>query len=93
MERTVWKFRINLDDYTVLYMPKGAMSLSVQMQGEDIVLYALVTLPVQDDEQERRTFRLAGTGHPIELVEDEWLDFIGTVMYHHGLVFHLFEVL
>lgn len=85
--KTVWKFRVTADDYFTLDLPKGAKPLSVQEQGGEVQMWCLVN----DNETiyERRTFRLAGTGHPIK----DNVVFIGTFQLDGGsLVFHLFEV-
>lgn len=85
----VYKYEVPLTDNFELELPAGAKLLSFQSQSGTPVLWALV-----DSEalKEKRRFRLAGTGHPIE--EDaERLVFIGTAQFHSGsLVFHLFEV-
>ncbi len=85
---TVYKYLVPLEDEPVLELPKGAQVLSFQVQHERMVLYALVN---PDARHEKRRFRLAGTGHPIDA--ELPLRFIGTVQLHGGaLVFHLFEI-
>lgn len=86
--RTVYKYPIDLTDTFTLELPKGAQVLSVQMQGATPCLWALVDTKA---EAERRTFRLAGTGHPID--ESLELRFVSTFQLYGGdLVFHVFEV-
>lgn len=85
--KTVWKYRLEIEDYNDVYMPLGATVLSVALQAGIICLWVLV-----DPEASliRRRFRIAGTGHPID---EEQHEFIGTVLYPWlGLVFHVFEV-
>lgn len=85
--KKVFKYTIEPDDYINLLLPRGAEVLSIQEQDGHTQLWALVD---PHNETEVRTFRLAGTGHPIE---DDKLEFIGTFQLKNlGLVFHLFEV-
>jgi len=84
----VWKFPIPVDDIVTVDMPRGAKILHVAEQRGVPHLWALVT---QGEPLERRTFRFAGTGHPIEDRHAE--TFVGTFTMQGGaLVFHLFEV-
>ena len=85
--KSVWKYKISVEDYTVLNLPVGAKPLSVQEQRGEVYLWCLVN-PDQKV-HETRTFRLAGTGHPI--VEN--VEFLGTFQLYEGsFVGHLFEV-
>lgn len=87
---TVWKYAIPIDDRFTLDMPIGALILTVQAQQDKPQLWALVD---PDAEIESRTFRLAGTGHPIK-EESLRLLYLGTFQAHDGaLVLHLFEVM
>jgi hypothetical protein len=84
--KQVWKFDVRPGDFTV-DMPRGAHVLTVQMQHERPMMWALVdpTEPVQ-----KRRFVLVGTGHPV--VNAEWMRYVGTFQVREGqLVFHLFE--
>ena len=87
--KTVWKYKIPTDDVFVLDLPIGAKPLSVQVQNDDPILWCLV-----DDRQmvnEKRRFRLAGTGHSIS---ENNLAFIGTFQLFGGsFVGHLFEII
>ena len=84
----IWKYDLNVDDYTVLEMPKGAETLSVQDQRGTPRLWALVDPSAIT---EKRTFKMAGTGHDID---GRNLRFIDTFqLMNGGLVFHVFEVL
>lgn len=87
--RTVWKFPIDPSDVIEVDMPEGAHVLTVQTQGDQVCMWALVN---PDRPTERRFFRMAGTGHPID-EELGALIWIGTFQLHGGrLVFHLFEL-
>ena len=71
---------------TGLHMPAGAKVLTVQMQGNEPQLWALV-----DPEQpnERRTFEIHGTGHSVPENPGEYL---ATFQMDGGsLVWHVFE--
>jgi len=89
---SMWKFPIGIDDLDSrdrleIALPAGAEILHVAPQGtaRHLEFWARVA-PGAD--LERRTLRVAGTGH--SLSEDE--RYIGTS--HSGfLVWHLFEVL
>lgn len=91
MTRTVWKFAVPLTGVTDLLqidMPVGAKVLSAVNQDEHLVLYALVDPKAN---RERRVFRVAGTGHPIESFVSSRA-FVGTVLFARGkFVLHVFE--
>lgn len=86
---TVYKYPVPLEGVFQLDLPKGARLLSFQAQRDEACLWALV-----DPEalSETRSFRLAGTGHPIDMPAAR-LAFVGTAQFRGGsLVFHLFEI-
>ena len=84
--RAVWKFPLALADEVELDIPRGAEMLDFQMQGRTLCIWALVD---PEAPKELRTFRVAGTGHPLP---DEGLRYIGTTQQLGGaLVWHLFE--
>jgi hypothetical protein len=90
--RQVWKFPVpmgGLEDVFTIDVPHGAEPLTVQLQGGDPQLWALVD-PSQP--RETRTFRIAGTGHSItERIAGA--GYIGTFQVLNGrLVFHVFEI-
>jgi hypothetical protein len=74
-----WEPEFTLD------MPDGAQILRADMQGERLIVWALVDPNMR---MTTRRFRLAGTGHAIE---QEDLSHIST-FFDGGLVMHLFEV-
>jgi hypothetical protein len=85
--RTVYKYPFEVTDYFNLEMPQGAEILTVQTQGGERHMWALVD-PVAP--KELRAFRLAGTGHPINDLD---LQYVATFQLKGGLlVFHLFEL-
>jgi hypothetical protein len=86
--RTIYKYPVEVRDTFTLSLPKGAEILTVQEQRGSVFMWALVD---RDAESEERSFRLAGTGHPIEDGLD--LRHVGTFQMHGGvLVFHVFEI-
>lgn len=89
MTASVFKYPVAWGDLVRIDMPESAQILSAQTQGpyESLAIWALVdpNAPLI-----ARTFRIAGTGHPIE----EAVTFIDTVQLQDGsLVFHVFEVM
>lgn len=88
---TVYKYAIPIDDHFTINLPQGAQLLSVQAQHDTPCIWALVdpSAPI-----EARSFRLAGTGHPIHDNELEGtFKHVGSFQMRGGtLVFHLFEV-
>jgi hypothetical protein len=88
MERRVYKYELPVDDHVIVDMPVGAKVFSVHEQYGNVCVWALID-PCENRTQ-KRSFRIAGTGHPIEY--DDRLVFIGSVFMHSGsLVFHVFE--
>lgn len=86
--KRVYKYPLDIQDEVVVFMPKGARVLSVQVQNGSPCIWAAVD---QNEPLEERWFRIAGTGHPIQ---DDVVDgFIGTIQLYDGkLVFHIFEM-
>ena len=86
--KTVFKYELPMGDEVRVKMPAFARVLSVGVQYEHLFVWALVD---KDVPELHKTFRIAGTGHPIEDV-DKW-NFIGTVQMASGqLIFHIFEL-
>lgn len=87
---TIWKFPVPVNDRFTVNMPRNARPLSVQVQHNDVCMWALVdpTAPVV-----RREFRVFGTGHPVDLSGGSQTGaFVGTFQVYGGdLVFHLFD--
>jgi hypothetical protein len=89
--RKVYKYPLETTDEQTLTMPKGAKVLTVQNQGEQACIWAVVDLDAPVNE--RRTFFTYGTGYPMQepdVVSEE--KYIGTYqLMGGGLVFHVFE--
>lgn len=86
--KTVFKYALPLQDEVRVAMPAFAEILSVGVQDEDLYVWALV-----DPEMPplKTTFRIAGTGHPIDKA-DLWR-FVGTVMLpKRFLAAHVFSL-
>lgn len=87
--RSIYKFSVPIKDDFTLELPKGAKPLAVQVQHGKPMLWVMVD---PDEPTETRSFRLAGTGHPLA----DGVDYrhVGTFQMEWGaLVFHLLEVL
>lgn len=88
MERRVYKYELPIDDHVIVEMPTGAKILSVHEQHGSVQIWALVD--PSEARTQKRAFRIAGTGHPIEYTDQ--FAFIGSVHLNYGaLVFHVFE--
>lgn len=85
--KRIFKYALPVTDEVRIAMPKGAEILSIQVQHGTPQIWALVDPQAPD---ERRHFRVIGTGHPIE--DHANLRYIATFQYAGGLVFHVFEV-
>lgn len=83
--RTIWKYELGVADAIVMYLPQGAIILTVQNQDGRMTMWAEV-LP--DAPKERRIFVIRGTGHPMQGNETIY---IGTVQMSYGLVWHVYE--
>lgn len=87
--QSVYKYTIPMEDYFSLDLPKEAKILTVQEQHGKPQLWALVK---QDEPNKKRSFRLVGTGHPIE-ESPETLNYIGTFqLAGGGFIGHVFEI-
>lgn len=83
----IWKFDV-LPDKFECEMPEGAAILTVQTQGSEPKMWALV-----DPTRPRKTRRFAtfATGQPVPDGGD--LRYVGTFQLDGGdLIFHLFEI-
>lgn len=85
---TIYKYPLNINEYQVVIMPRGAVILTVQIQNGTPCLWAKVN---PEEMPEPRRIRIFGTGH--ELTTEESEIYIGTFQIHGGsLVFHVFEM-
>jgi hypothetical protein len=82
--KTIWKYALLGIERQKLRMPKEAQILSVQMQGKELCVWALVN-PTNDGET--RFFEIFGSGMP---VPDAARLYLNTVQ-DGGFVWHIFE--
>jgi len=94
MTREVWKYNLSLTNEQSVSMPDGAVVLTVQEQRGVLTFWALVN---PEARRVDRSFRIVGTGHPVDLPADQaptltlgW-HYIDTVQMGL-LVWHVFEV-
>lgn len=90
MKKVVWKFFLK-PSIESISMPIGAEVLSIQSQGDDVCLWALV-----DPKQalEKRKFVVLATGQEVLFTEWENVKYISTLQFPiEGLVFHAFEII
>jgi hypothetical protein len=80
----IWKFPLAITGEQMITMPKGTAILSVQMQGNQLSLWALVN-ERYDDSPCR--VHIVGTGHPADHVLA--MPFVGTVQ-DGPYVWHVF---
>lgn len=79
-------FKYELQTYTELEVPIGGIIRKVHMQGNNPCIWIEVNTKM---DKEKRIFRTYGTGHEID--EEYNLNFLDTVFFNNGLVFHIFE--
>jgi len=86
--RKIFKYPLSVTDHQEIHVPVGGKFISVQVQNNEICLWALVD---EDKIQVAREIRVIGTGHPI--YDDSGnMDYIGTVQMMSGkLIWHIFE--
>ena len=91
--RSIFKYKIEISERSQILMPMNSTILDVQFQKVDtynqqLVIWVLVYPEARLNE--RRTFRVFGTGSHVN--EAENLDHISTVQDGQGYVWHVFEV-
>lgn len=93
MSRTIWKYKL-FDNGLIrsfLTMPIGAEILTVQRQGNDACIWALVD--PDENVLVDRHFVTYGTGHKILVPSGKELKYVGTFQFDYGQhIFHTFEV-
>jgi hypothetical protein len=83
--RTIWKYRLAFVRTQAIEMPKGALPLSAQFQGDTLCVWVEVD---SINPLEPKTFRIYGTGHDIKRAETG--PFLGTVQVDNE-AWHVFE--
>ncbi|MCI2145820.1 MAG: hypothetical protein LKK08_06190 [Bacteroidales bacterium] len=87
--KTIYKYKIEVEDMQTIILPKNAQILTVQMQNGNPYIWALIDN--DEEETEAVTIGVYGTGNPID--NNYTLSYIGTFqMYDSKLVFHVFRM-
>lgn len=90
MKRTIWKYKLEVNDDQQISMPKDAKILTVQSQNEMPCLWALVN--PYETEEELRYIEMYGTGSSVECNAGTEREYISTFQMMGGeIVFHVFE--
>jgi len=85
---SIWKFTLENETAQKIKMPKGAKILSVEIQRNEIVVYAMVNTSIAEKEQ--RKFKIIGTGDSMDASINNYT-FLGSVLVQNGdYVFHVF---
>ena len=88
---TIHKYELEITDEQTIKMPRNAVFLSAQMQGNKPCIWCWVD---PDGEMEDVTFRIFGTGHAIDRSRYPGLRYWATVQTLHGNrsgVWHIFS--
>jgi hypothetical protein len=88
MEKSIWKFPLEIKGTVKVEMPEGAEILSLQMQEDVPTIWALVDPKAR---RENREFEIHGTGFPV--YPDVMIEkvFLATVQTSNGYVYHVFQ--
>ena len=85
--KNIHKYRLDICDVQLIEIPYGGKILDVQIQHNNLQLWALVNPSLS---LQKRQIVIYGTGHNV--LNDEHLNYISTFQIHNGkLVFHVFE--
>ncbi|MCH8067808.1 MAG: hypothetical protein IID16_00845 [Candidatus Marinimicrobia bacterium] len=89
MEKTIWKYSLEIRGTQTLEIPEGAEILTVQVQDGIAFLWVLVD---PDEQKEKRYFEVFETGELIIYEMGLGRNYIGTFQLFSGnLVCHVFE--
>jgi hypothetical protein len=88
MENRIYKYILKFEDEQYLKLPKLAEVLTVQMQNDELALWAIVN-PTQS-EFDLRIFEIYGTGNPFPSVGMSERKYISTVQ-NNKFIWHIFE--
>lgn len=92
MNKIIYRYPLLVTDYQEVLMPIGAEILTIQTQGENPSLWALVD--PNESNVESRSIEMFGTGHPIADDLNIYHHYISTFQLQEGkLVFHAFEMI
>lgn len=88
MKATIHKFQISLCDGITIPITGLVRVLSVAVQRDNLVLYAIVRLG--DKAVTTVPVMIKGTGHPFDLLAEESWEFMGTHVTRGGdLIWHV----
>jgi hypothetical protein len=88
MKKQIWKYELQIKNLQEIEMPIGAEILTVQVQDNLPVLWALVDVQA---EKERRVIEVLGTGNNIHYGMGASRKYISTFQTIGGFVGHVFE--
>ncbi len=90
MTKTIWKYDLKIGSNKI-YMPIGAEILTVQMQNDLPVMWALLN---PESPKKNRVIQAFGTGWDIDCPVGTDRKYIGTIQLDEfGLVYHFFEII
>jgi hypothetical protein len=92
MNKTIWKFKMKIDDTQVILMPKGTEILSIGLQNNEPVIWALVNS--KEPDKEPKQFEMFGTGHSVPCdigIDRKFLGTIQPIENGFSFAFHIFE--
>ena len=87
MENKIFKYKLRLVDEQAISMPSGAQVISVQFQGDELYLWAIVN---PSNIGELRCFEIYGTGEPFPSIGMSERKHLATVQGGR-FVWHVFE--
>ncbi len=87
--KKIFKYKVEVLEHQLIKMPKGAFILSAHRQGDDIYIWAVVEIGLDDWEDVQ--IEVIGTGNAIVDREDGVRKFLGTVLMPNGYVWHVFR--
>lgn len=85
----IYKYKLEVNDKTTLFIPEGSKIISAGAIGDDIFMWAVIK---HTQSSVKRIINVKTTGYSF-IEDDEKLEFIDTVIMDDGLVFHVFEEL
>lgn len=87
MNKTIFKYPLQLREEQTILLPEGAEILSIQLQDDIPTLWTMLDRGGKEAVNHR--IRMVGTGWAFEAKGR--LKFLSTVQTRDGLVFHFFE--
>lgn len=90
MKKTIWKFPLQVTDIQTIKLPAYYELLTIQAQGEEVCLWALVN--PQEESRHSCTIEIFGTGNPVHYDMGVERKYISTFQLLGGkFVGHAFE--